>query len=355
MHIVTIVGTRPQFIKAAPVSEVLRASHSEYLVHTGQHHDVALSGALITDVGLPTPDIDLSVHGGDAADQLARCLPLLDAVLIEQRPDAVLVYGDTNATLAGALAADRRGIPLAHVEAGLRSFDARMLEERNRIVTDHLSQLLLCSSDTGATQLRREGITRGVHVVGDVMQDALLAAQRRARLRSGDRLLEQLGLRRSEFVLATIHRAENTDDPQQLTAVLRGLAGLELPVVLPLHPRARAAIHAHSLVLPETLQVIPPLNHSDFTALASAARCIVTDSGGLQKEAYWLAVPCVTLRRSTEWVETVAARWNRLAAATVSDLRRAVREAVPQETHPTLFGVPGAATRIVQLLPSLLE
>jgi UDP-GlcNAc3NAcA epimerase len=355
MRIVTIVGTRPQFIKAAPVSEVLRASLSEYLVHTGQHHDAELSGALIDDVGLPTPDVDLGVHGGSAAEQLARCLPLLDSVLTAQRPDAVLVYGDTNATLAGALAADRRGIPLVHVEAGLRSFDERMIEERNRIVTDHLSHLLLCSSDTGASQLRREGITRGVHIVGDVMQDALLAAQRRARGRSGDSLLEHYGVRRGEFVLATIHRAENTDDPQQLAAVLSSIAGLEFPVLLPLHPRARAAVHAHSLTLPQNLTVVPPLNHSDFTTLASAARCIVTDSGGLQKEAYWLAVPCVTLRRSTEWVETVSAGWNRLAEATVSELRKAVSAAVPQAEHPTLFGTPGAATRIVQLLPTLLR
>lgn len=355
MHLVTVVGARPQFIKAAALSPALRAVHREYLVHTGQHYDHEMSEAVIADVGMPTPDKVLGIHGGTAAEQLGRCLIALDAELATQRPDAVLVYGDTTATLAGALAADRRGIPLVHVEAGLRSFDLRMMEERNRIVTDHLARLLLCSSSSGAEQLMREGIERGVHVVGDVMYDALLATQARAGGAEGDALLAAHRLTRGQYLLATIHRAENTDSPERLAAILAGLAALQEPVLLPLHPRTRDAMARYGLRIAGDLRILPPLGHAALTMLAASARVIITDSGGLQKEAYWLGVPCITVRESTEWTETVDSGWNRLAAASVTGIGDAVRQALPQHARPPLFGEPGAARRIVQLLPSVLR
>lgn len=355
MRVVTVVGARPQFIKAAPVSAALRLQHEECLVHTGQHYDSELSGALIDEIGMPKPDIALGIHGGSAAEQLGRCVLALGEILAAQRPDAVMVYGDTNSTLAGALAADRCGIPLVHVEAGLRSFDRRMPEERNRIVTDHLSRLLLCSSEPGAEQLRREGIATGVHVVGDVMQDALLATQARLQGDASAAILARYGLVPGAYVLATIHRAENTDDSSRLRAILSGLAAMGVPVVLPLHPRTRDAMASAGLHAEGGVRTVSSLGHLEFVALTSAARCVVTDSGGLQKEAFWLGVPCVTVRTSTEWTETVTSGWNRLADASTSDIVSAVAAATPRPERPPLFGPPGATTRIVELLPRVLE
>ncbi len=355
MRLVTVVGARPQFIKAAPVSAALREHHKECLVHTGQHYDPELSGALIDEIGMPQPDIALGIHGGSAAEQLGRCVLALNEVLVNQQPDAVMVYGDTNSTLAGALAADRCGIPLVHVEAGLRSFDRRMPEERNRIVADHLSSLLLCSSESGAVQLRREGIAHGVHVVGDVMQDALLATQARLQGANSAAILARFGLVPGGYVLATIHRAENTDDLARLRAILGGLAAVGVPVILPLHPRTRQAMASSGLSAEGRLSTVTSLGHLEFVALTSAARCVVTDSGGLQKEAFWLGVPCVTVRTSTEWTETVTSGWNRLVDAQASDIVSAVGAATPQAERPALFGPTGAAARIVELLPRVLE
>lgn len=356
MRLLTVVGARPQFIKAAPVSAVLRSRAdlrvAERIVHTGQHHDPELSDAIIAELGLPRPDIRLAVHGGSHADMLGRMLLALDPVLAAERPDAVMVYGDTNSTLAGALAAAQRDIPVVHVEAGLRSHDPRMPEERNRVLTDRLASVCFCTSDGPAQQLRHEGITTGVYVVGDVMQDALLAVRDRGA--SADGPLGRHALVAGDYVLATIHRAENTDDADRLSGIADGLSTLGVQVVLPLHPRTRAALAAGGIALGANVLVLPPQGYADVVALTARARCVVTDSGGLQKEAYWLGVPCVTVRTSTEWTETVSTGWNRLCDASGDSIHAAVRAALPPASRPPIYGAPGAATRIAELLPSAL-
>lgn len=352
MRLLTIVGARPQFIKAAPVSAALKGRVEERIVHTGQHYDPELSDDIIAELGMPQPHIRLSVHGGSHAEMLGRMLLALDPVLAAERPDAVLVYGDTNSTLAGALAADQRNIPVVHVEAGLRSFDRRMPEERNRILTDRLSSLCFCTSEGAAAQLRREGISAAAPVVGDVMQDALLATL--ARSGTSQEVLARYGVAKSDYVLATIHRAENTDDATRLSGIAAGLSALGVPVLLPLHPRTRVAMSAHGIVPATNVRVVPPLGYATVVALAANAKCIVTDSGGLQKEAYWLGVPCVTVRSSTEWTETVALGWNRLAEPDVRSMCAAVSAALPQSERPPIYGEPGAAQRMVEPLLTVL-
>jgi UDP-GlcNAc3NAcA epimerase len=351
MRIVTVVGARPQFIKAAPVSAAVRQRHDEILVHTGQHWDRALSEQLFEELGLPDPDHHLGIHGGTNSEMVGRMLPAIADVLRATAPDVVLVFGDTNSTLAAALAAAQLHLPIAHVEAGLRSGDLRMPEELNRIVTDRLSSLLFCPNDAAVAQLRAEGIVRGVHAVGDVMLDALLAGV--ARLSTRPSVLAPLGLDEHGFVLATIHRAENADDPVRLAAILDGLGALGKPVVLPLHPRTRQAAAAAGLTFAPTLRLLDPVGQLDMLALSLAAAAIVTDSGGVQKEAYWLGIPCVTVRTTTEWGETVSAGWNQLVAADREAIVAAVRAARAQETRPEIFGPPGASERIAALLDSL--
>jgi len=352
MRILTVVGARPQFIKAAPVSRVLRARHHEVLVHTGQHHDENMSEVFFRELGLPAPDHHLGIAGGSHAGMLARMLSALEPVMQRAAPDAVLLYGDTNSTLAGALSAASVGLPIVHVEAGLRSGDLRMPEERNRILTDRLSALLLCPSEVAVAHLAREGITRGVAIVGDVMRDALFDAVRAADRHST--ILDRLALTPQQFVLATIHRAENTDDHARLAGIVEGLGAIDGPVVLPVHPRTRAAMDRAGLSWPANVRVQPPLAHHDLTRLLGAARALLTDSGGLQKEAYWLAVPCVTVRDSTEWIETVEAGWNRLAPPTRDGLVEALRAAQRPSAHPALYGAPGSvAERIVRAVEEL--
>jgi len=261
----------------------------------------------------------------------------------------VLVYGDTNSTLAAALAAAKRQTPIAHVEAGLRSFNGRMPEEINRVVADRLAALLFCPSRVAVDNLAAEGVTRGVHLVGDVMRDAIDAAAARAASREGA-LLDRLGVARGGFVLATIHRADNTDDAERLTRIMCGLARSGLPVVLPIHPRTRAAIERAGVHPPDSIRIVDPLGYLDMIALERSARVVATDSGGVQKEAYWLGVPCVTLRDETEWVETVAAGWNRLAGSDPDAIARAIADSAPCADHPALYGDGRAAERIVEEL-----
>ena len=348
MKIVTIVGARPQFIKAAQVSAALRQTHEEILVHTGQHFDAGMSDVFFEELGIPVPDHHLGVPGGSHGAMVARMLEGIERILIDERPDLALVFGDTNSTLAGALAASKLGIRLAHVEAGLRSFNRRMPEEINRVLTDHASDLLFCPGATAVANLASEGITRGVHEVGDVMLDALNAAVERNRERAD--IVERLGLKDKAFVLATIHRAETTDDPARLRGVVDGLGSLGEPVALPLHPRTREALARAGITGAPNVKLIDPVGHLDMVRLESAARVIVTDSGGVQKEAYWLGVPCVTVRDETEWVETVDAGWNALVGADAARLRAAVRDAVSPPAGPMLYGEPQASTRIAALL-----
>lgn len=349
MKIVTILGARPQFIKAWATSRaLLAAGFDEIVVHTGQHYDENLSGRFFTELDLPKPHHHLGVGSGPHGRQTGRMLEAIETVLLAENPDWVLVYGDTNSTLAGALAAAKLHIPVAHVEAGLRSRNRAMPEEINRVATDHISELLLCPSPDAVAQLSSEGITRGVHEVGDVMHDALLHFAARARAEST--VLERLGFPSGGYHAATLHRAELTDDPPRLRALLSVLGDLDQPVVLPLHPRTRARLGDESASFGR-LRLIEPLGYLDMLALVSSADRVLTDSGGLQKEAYWLRRPCVTLRAETEWTETVASGWNHLAHDDPARIRSALRASAP-DTHPALYGRGDAAPRIAALLRS---
>ncbi|MEA2320565.1 MAG: UDP-GlcNAc3NAcA epimerase [Solirubrobacteraceae bacterium] len=348
MHVVTVIGNRPQFVKAAAVSRLLRAEHEELLVHTGQHHDDELSTVFVEELGVPRPERELGIHGGTNTDQTARMLSDLGPLLAEQRPDVVLVYGDTNSTLAGGLAAAQAGIPVAHVEAGMRSFDRAMPEELNRVLTDHLSDLLLCPSDTAVENLAREHVAGRVALVGDVMVDVALLFQPRALADIAP--LERAGVAPGEYVVATAHRAGNVDDPARLRMLVDLLLAVPVPVVLPLHPRTRARLVASGalgeLEAAAHVRLQPPLGYLEFTALVGHARAVLTDSGGVQKEAYLAGVPCVTLRDTTEWVETVQTGWNVLVDLDAPSALAALEREVPAE-RPELYGDGRAGARVV--------
>jgi len=332
MTILTVIGARPQFIKAAPVSRALqKAGHEEFIVHTGQHYDHALSQIFFDEMGIPAPDVNLGVGSGSHGRQTGEMLTRLEAVFLQQNPDMVLVYGDTNSTLAAALAACKLHIPVAHVEAGLRSFNRAMPEEHNRVLTDHCADLLLCPSQTAVDQLKKEGIEQGVHLVGDTMYDAVLQFSEIARRRST--ILQDHGLSPNGYLLATVHRPYNTDNPDILRGILGALSRMKEPVVFPVHPRTRQKIIDFNLCDGQTAQgnltFIDPVGYLDMLVLEENARVILTDSGGMQKEAYFLQVPCVTLRPETEWVETVQAGWNVLTGADPAAIDAAVRTFQP--------------------------
>lgn len=349
MKILTVVGARPQFIKSAPVSRAIRqAGHTEHLVHTGQHYDYGMSQVFFDELQIPQPNVNLGVGSGLHGQQTGEMLIQLEAVIRRQKPDWVLVYGDTNSTLAGALAAVKLHVPVAHVEAGLRSFNRQMPEEINRILTDHTSDLLLCPSQSAVDNLENEGITRGVHLVGDVMSDALKFAAEQASQQST--ILANLKLEEKGFLVATVHRAENTDAPERLRTILDAFNTLDEPVLFPVHPRTRKALQQGKYTLASHVQLIDPVGYLDMVRLMQAARMILTDSGGMQKEAYWLSVPCVTLRDETEWVETVQTGWNILAGSDTAQIVAAVREWRTPEQHPALYGDGQVAMRVVRTL-----
>lgn len=317
--IVTIVGARPQFIKAAAVSrEILKhpGQLEEVMVHTGQHYDPNMSQVFFDELEIPAPRYNLEVSGGTHGAMTGRMLEGIERILLDEKPDWVLIYGDTNSTLAGALAAAKLHIPVAHVEAGLRSFNMHMPEEINRILADRVSSVLLCPTALAVDNLAREGVTQGVHNVGDVMYDVALYYRERARAASG--ILKTLGLTEKAFALATCHRAENTDDPVRLEGIVSALAQVasDMPVVLPLHPRTRKLLQQFGLErYLAALTIVEPLPFLDMVALEQAAKVIFTDSGGVQKEAFFYRVPCITMRDETEWVETIELGWNRLVGA----------------------------------------
>ncbi len=315
MKVITVVGARPQFIKAAAVSRALagRQDCTEVMIHTGQHFDANMSDVFFQELEIPRPAYHLGVGGGTHGQNTGRMIEAIETVLLEQRPSAVLVYGDTDSTLAGALAAAKLHVPVVHVEAGLRSFNMRMPEEINRRLTDHVSSLLLTPNEQGTLNLAAEGIS-GAHVinVGDVMYDAALHFGATADERSS--ILQQLGLASSAYWLATIHRQENTDDPVRLQRIFEGLGRASVVVVLPLHPRTRKRIADMAISLPANVLIVDPLGYLDMVMLEKHAALIVTDSGGVQKEAYFHRVPCLTLREETEWLELLEMGWNRLAA-----------------------------------------
>jgi UDP-GlcNAc3NAcA epimerase len=349
MKIVSVVGNRPQFIKAAPVARALAGRCDHVLVHTGQHYDADLSQIFFEELGLRAADRRIESGSGTHAEQTARMLVGLEPVLAEERPDAVLVYGDTNSTLAGGLVASKLHLPVGHVESGLRSFDRRMPEELNRMVVDVLSEIRFCPSDTAVTNLAAEGITDGVHMVGDVMVDAARTFAPVAARRSS--ALTDAGVEPGGYVILTAHRPPNTL-PETIGTLVEVIEAVELPVVFPVHPRTRAALERAGLLerASAAAHLTAPLGYLDFTALLMSAAACLTDSGGVQKEAYLHSVPCVTLRDTSEWVETIAAGWNRLVdldpAAVVAALASAVRPA----EHPPLYGDGDAAGRIAAVI-----
>jgi UDP-N-acetylglucosamine 2-epimerase (non-hydrolysing)/UDP-GlcNAc3NAcA epimerase len=351
LRVVTVIGNRPQFVKAAAVSRLLRAEHDELLVHTGQHHDDELSTVFVEELGVPRPERELGIHGGTNTEQTARMLAALGPLLREERPDVVLVYGDTNSTLAGGLAAAQAAVAVSHVEAGMRSFDRAMPEELNRVLTDHLSDVLLCPSDTAVSNLEREHVAGRVELVGDVMVDVALLFQPRAMADTAP--LERAGVAPGEYVLVTAHRAGNVDDPARLRRLVDLLLALPVTAVLPLHPRTRARLEAAGwlgeLERAPGIRLLPPLGYLGFTALLGHARTVLTDSGGVQKEAYLAGVPCVTLRATTEWVETVEVGWNVLVDLD-TDAALAALERRPPPGRPELYGDGRAAARVVAAL-----
>ena len=347
MRILSIVGNRPQFIKSGPLSLALQNRADEVVLHTGQHYDHELSQVFFDELGLEPPKHRLEAGSGSHAEQTARMLPGIEAAVVAEKPDLVLVYGDTNSTLAGALAASKLRVPVAHVEAGLRSFDRRMPEELNRVLVDRVSSLLFAPSGSAVGNLKDEGITEGVHEVGDVMLDANLRLAPIAQERS--QALELAGVAPGSYALVTVHREANTREPA-LGRIVEALNALEEPVVFPLHPRTAGAIESMGLRLAGHVHPRRPAGYLDFAALASQARVILTDSGGVQKEAYWYEVPCVTLRKNTEWVETVEAGWNHLVGTDPGAIVAASREASPGPEHPSHYGDGHAADLIADVI-----
>jgi UDP-GlcNAc3NAcA epimerase len=356
VRVLTVVGARPQFIKAAPVTRVLRAAHEEILVHTGQHYDDAMSAAFFRDLEIPEPDVNLGVGSGSHGTTTAAMLRGLEDVILEREPDGVMVYGDTNSTLAGALAAAKVSYPagrqpwLAHVEAGLRSFNRRMPEERNRVVADHLADLCLAPTRTAMANLAVEGLGDRSADVGDVMVDAFRWAEQRAAEH-----LPDVARRHDRYVLATLHRAENVDDPVTLGRLATALA-VDVPVIFPVHPRTRRLLASGTVSLPPNVVAIDPVGYLEMVALETAAYAIATDSGGMQKEAYLAGVPCITLRTETEWVETVESGWNRVAGSdptAVADALADVSFMRRDRPREDLFGDGCASERVVRALERL--
>lgn len=351
MKVVTVVGARPQFIKAAAVSPLLRKVATEIIVHTGQHYDFNMSDIFFEELQLPKPDYNLGIGSGPHGAQTGRMLEAIEAVLMKEKPDWVLVYGDTNSTLAGALAAVKLHIRVGHVEAGLRSFNREMPEEINRILTDHASDLLFAPTKTAMDNLANEGLSSRAVLVGDVMADVLFQIQ--PKLKGAQEVLGRWGVQPGKYVLLTLHRPSNVDDPERLRQILLALSKLEEPVLFPIHPRTRERIREFDLstiVEARPFKCVSPLGYGEMLVAEANARVILTDSGGVQKEAYLLSVPCVTLREETEWVETVEVGCNHLLGRDFKNLQSVVSQQILPAVHPSLFGDGDAAERVVDTL-----
>lgn len=341
-RVLTVVGARPQFIKAAAITRAISKSSvfEEVMIHTGQHYDRNMSEVFFDELAIPEPKINLSMGGGAHGKSTGDMLAALEAIMIEQSPDWVLVYGDTNSTLAGALAAAKLNVPIAHVEAGLRSFNRRMPEEINRVVTDHLSELLFCPTKSAVSCLAREGITSGVQHVGDVMLDAVRFY--------GKRLPD---VTHRDYLLLTLHRAENVDDKEVFSRILAGLAGLQYQLVLPLHPRTKLRLEQFGLALPSNVEVIAPVSYRNMLSLLDGCSLVITDSGGLQKEAYFMNRACVTLREETEWSELVEAGVNTLVGSNPTLLMRAVEDSLGKQlSYVAEYGDGNAADKIISAI-----
>ncbi|MEM4262764.1 MAG: UDP-N-acetylglucosamine 2-epimerase (non-hydrolyzing) [Thermoplasmata archaeon] len=355
MKIASIVGARPQFIKLAPFSTEIRKLCQEVIIDTGQHYDDEMASNFYSEFQIPRPDYSLGIGSGSHSYQTGKMLIELEKVIASAMPDMCVVFGDTNSTIAGAIASKKLGIPLAHVEAGLRSFDRYMPEEINRIVADHLSDLLFCPNEDARRNLANEGITEGVLISGDIMLDTLNASLEAARRHSD--VLERLSLCKKEYQLLTCHRPANTDNEQNLKNIISAVEESGEKTVFPVHPRTTKYMDMYRLTnrLPKNLIVTKPLSHMDTIWLAANAKRVLTDSGGLQKEAYILGVPCITLRDTTEWMDTVRVKWNILVGADKGNILRAIKEFVPPAEHPDIFGPAGAARRIASEITRYLE
>jgi UDP-N-acetylglucosamine 2-epimerase len=352
MKIVTVVGARPQFIKSAPVNQAIaKAGHAELIVHTGQHYDYGMSKVFFEEMGIKEPLINLNVGSGTHAQQTSQMLVGIEEFLLSHTPDIVLVYGDTNSTLAGALAAVKLEIKLAHIEAGLRSYNRHMPEEHNRVLTDHCSDLLFCPTQTAVDNLDREGIQNGVHLVGDTMYDAVLQFSHLALQKS--LILKSLDLQPKGYLLATIHRASNTDNPIVLSSILSAFQLVNETIIFPIHPRTLQAIKASNITIPPNVRLIDPVGYLDMLTLEQNARVILTDSGGIQKEAYFFNVQCLTMRSETEWIETTASGWNILVGTDPAKIIAAINSPLPTGLpHPEYFGDGHSSETIVSFLES---
>ena len=356
IKICTILGARPQFIKAATVSRAIKnhnaeTSHEgiqEIIIHTGQHYDDEMSAVFFRELEIPDPSYNLGIGSGTHGAQTGKMLASIEEVLLREKPDWVLIYGDTNSTLAGALSAAKLQISIAHVEAGLRSFNRSMPEEINRVMADHLSDLLLCPSQVAAYNLLAEGISKGVSIVGDVMADALQYAA--SKIRDATDICKKFQIQHKAYLLATIHRAENTDNIERLQSIISALNSIDETILLPIHPRTKKVLLDMDLRLKPHIRIIGPVGYFDMVAVESSARMILTDSGGIQKEAYWLKVPCVTLRDETEWIETVEKGWNRLTGADSSAIIEAVNNFAPPPGYTPLYGDGKAAKYVLQTI-----
>jgi UDP-GlcNAc3NAcA epimerase len=362
MKIVNIIGARPQFIKAATISRAISdynhrmpdpSSLLEIIIHTGQHYDDEMSAIFFRELEIPKPNYNLNIGSGSHGWQTAQMLMGIEEVLLKENPDVVLIYGDTNSTLAGALAAAKLHIRIAHIEAGLRSFNRVMPEEINRVVADHLSHLLLCPSQVAVNNLSAEGISKGVTIVGDVMADALQFAVGKVKTRLD--IEKKYHLKNKKYLLATIHRAENTDNKERLQNIFSALNSLEETIVLPIHPRTKKMLQDINFQIKSHVRIIDPVGYFDMIALENSARRILTDSGGIQKEAYWLKVPCITLRDETEWVETVENGWNKLTSANATAIIDAVLNFMPPPTQAPLYGDGQVASFALQAIIKGIE
>lgn len=349
MKIFSIVGARPQFIKLAPLSAALNGVHQEYIVHTGQHYDYAMSEKIFQDLGIRKPDIHLEVAAGSQTAQIAEMLIKLDAALLKEAPDAVIVFGDTNSTLAGALIAAKQNIPIIHIEAGLRSFNRGMPEEINRITTDHLSKYLFAPTATAVANLKNEGLAAKTYLTGDIMVDTMQNSIAVALAKSN--IINELNLQGTRFNLLTLHRHYNVDDSTVLQHILNQLALLNETVIFPVHPRTKKMLPL-SYEVPANIRIIEPQGYIDFIALQHAAQKIITDSGGMQKEAYILQKPCITLRTETEWVETVEEKWNCLIQPTDNEMAQKIKKFTTPQTQQNIFGSCVAA-QMMQIINSI--
>lgn len=350
MKVVTILGARPEFIQNSSVSRALRSVAEEIIVHTGQHYDTNMSEIFFEQLQLNKPDYNLNVGSTTHGTQTAKMTEGIENILFLEKPDMVIVHGDTNSTVAGSLAASKLGIPISHIESGLRSYNKKMPEEINRIITDHVSTKLFCPTKTAVNNLKLEGITDHVYLVGDVMYDAILYYSQMA---LNINKHELLGLSSKRYYLATVHRAENTNDPEILKGLLDSFSELDHTVVFPVHPRTNKLIHQYHLdriLESPNIVTIPPASYLDVICLLSHAKALLTDSGGLQKEAYMLKVPCITLRNETEWIETVQAGWNRVVGTNTSSILAAASTLHYPNQYPSIFGDGHAAEKIAQLL-----